>query len=239
MKVCLVIPCYNEEKRLDIQSFVEFAKENDHYDLLFVNDGSMDKTIQILEELSKNHHNIESLDLKKNQGKAEAVRLGFLHGVNKGIYDYIGFWDADLATPCSELKNFDTILVKNQFEIVMGSRVLRLGGMIERKWYRHLLGRLFATVASVSLKLPVYDTQCGAKFFKANIIEHLFNEKFISYWIFDVEILFKYTRAEKNALKKIYELPLNEWRDVAGSKLSFFDFFKAPIELINICRRYK
>jgi glycosyltransferase involved in cell wall biosynthesis len=237
MKICLVIPCYNEESRLNIDEIKRFAKSSNSYHLLFVNDGSKDGTLNVLEGLSGELENLDFLDLEQNGGKAEAVRRGMLHGKTLGQFEYLGFFDADLATPFEELSKFEATMSSKDFDIVMGSRVLRLGGEIDRKWYRHLLGRLFATVASISLKLPVYDTQCGAKFFKNSIVDSLFKEKFISYWIFDVELLFRYKLSNTEA--NIYELPLDRWIDVAGSKLSPFDFFKAPMELYRICKKYK
>ncbi|WP_372656152.1 dolichyl-phosphate beta-glucosyltransferase [Halobacteriovorax sp.] len=239
MSICLIIPCFNEESRLDIHSFKEHAKNNSNHHFLFVNDGSSDGTLKILEEISRDSSNIDYLDLKDNGGKAEAVRLGFLHSLKLGTFSEVGFWDADLATPLSELPYFEQVLNEKKYDIIMGSRVLRLGGHIDRKWYRHVLGRLFATVASITLKLPVYDTQCGAKFFKTDLVEKLFSEKFVSYWIFDVELLFRYCKIEKQASEKIYELPLNHWIDVEGSKLCTFDFLKAPLELRKIYKKYK
>ena len=237
MKTCLVIPCYNEESRLNIEEIKKFADLDKDTHLLLVNDGSKDRTLSILKKLSSDIENIEYLDLEVNAGKALAVRLGMLSAHKKDIFSYIGYFDADLATPFSEVENFKRIMSIESYDIVMGSRILRLGGDVDRKWYRHLLGRLFATFASISLGLPVYDTQCGAKFFKANLVEELFFEKFISYWIFDVELLFRY----KNLVEKssIYELPLDKWVDVAGSKLSPIDFLKAPMELLKIYKKYK
>ncbi|WP_127717880.1 dolichyl-phosphate beta-glucosyltransferase [Halobacteriovorax sp. HLS] len=237
MKTCLVIPCYNEESRLNIEEIKKFADLDKDTHLLLVNDGSKDRTLSILKKLSSDIENIEYLDLEVNAGKAQAVRLGMLSAHKKDIFSYIGYFDADLATPFSEVENFKRIMSIESYDIVMGSRILRLGGNVDRKWYRHLLGRLFATFASISLGLPVYDTQCGAKFFKANLVEELFLEKFISYWIFDVELLFRYKKlVEKSS---IYELPLDKWVDVAGSKLSPLDFLKAPMELLKIYKKYK
>lgn len=240
VKLCLVVPCYNEEQRLPVKSFSNFLGR-EGVDLLFVNDGSTDKTLAVLENLCAKFENASCLDLDKNRGKAEAVRRGFLYADKKGSYSHIGYWDADLATPLSEVDNFLSVIESNSYELVMGSRILRLGGYIERSFIRHFLGRLFATVASLVLKIPVYDTQCGAKVFKSSLVEKIFSEKFVSYWIFDVELLFR-LRNEKRKQRvfadRVYELPLTKWRDIEGSKLGLFDFLKAPFELFKIRKKY-
>ena len=237
--LCLVVPCYNEEKRLPISQFSKFLEETKNH-VLFVNDGSLDSTLNILEDISTRFDNAHVLDLEKNGGKAEAVRRGFLHVQSLGDFQWVGFWDADLATPLSEVDNFLKVSALEEYNILMGSRILRLGGTIERSLKRHLLGRVFATVASNILRLPVYDTQCGAKLFRSHLIEPLFSEKFISYWVFDVELLFRYRDfvGRHNYGQKIYELPLARWKDIAGSKLHPLDFLKAPMELLKMCLKY-
>ena len=169
MRICLVIPCYNEESRFNLKEIETFAASSKSFHLFFVNDGSSDGTLEMLRKLSKEYDNIDHLNLSNNLGKAEAVRNGFINSKKLGKFDFIGFWDADLATPFTELVSFKTQMETGKYDIVMGSRVLRLGGAIQRKWYRHYLGRIFATFASISLDLPVYDTQCGAKFFKSSL----------------------------------------------------------------------
>ena len=106
-----------------------------------------------------------SLILEKNYGKGEAVRRGLMQGLSKS-YAYLGFADADLATPVTELARLYDVARAKDIAIVLGSRWLRIGARIERSGARHYLGRVFATFASQLLDLPIYDTQCGAKFFK-------------------------------------------------------------------------
>ena len=155
---------------------------------------------------------------------------------NDKSYDYLGLWDADLATPLDEIARFFDVIKKRKVDCIIGSRIRKLGSSIKRKRYRHVLGRIFATIASWILKLPVYDTQCGAKLFKREAAKKIFEKKFISYWPFDVELL---CRLKKYNYKNLYELPLVKWEDVKGSKLSLFDFIKVPIELIKIWLHYR
>ncbi|HKU42530.1 MAG TPA: glycosyltransferase [Polyangiales bacterium] len=241
----IVVPCYNEAERLSVDSFREFAAAEPGIRFLFVNDGSTDDTSVVLESLAAAEpEKFEHLDQAMNQGKAEAVRTGMLHALRQRPR-YAGYWDADLATPLDEIPRFIAVLDEHpRRDICFGSRVRLLGRAIERNPVRHYLGRLFATVASLVLDLAVYDTQCGAKLFRAtSTAEALFAEPFSVNWTFDVELIAR-LQAERlrsgqsSAADCIYELPLNVWHDVAGSKVHASDFFKALFEMQRIYARY-
>lgn len=233
MTIAFVVPCYNEAKRTKFHVFKEWKKSNSDVDFFFVNDGSTDNTLEVL----KSHfEDSQIIDLPKNGGKAEAVRLGMLQLCTLEKYSHIGFLDADLATPLSEIELF-LKQVKREKLVIMGSRWLHLGVNIQRKWYRHYLGRVFATAASILLNLPVYDTQCGAKLFGRKELVGVVEQPFISKWIFDVE-LFLRLKNSGVPIKAWYEVPLNNWEDVAGSRLKITDFLKAPLEMLALYRRY-
>ena len=240
MVAVIVIPCYNEENRLNKQAFMDFVKENPSVAFLFVNDGSSDNTLDILTQLINNQENLLLLNLEKNSGKAEAVRQGVLYVAENYDCDFIGFLDADLAIPLDEILNFLHIMQRYDFNAVTALRLMRLGAKIKRKFFRHIFSRIFATTTSVLLKLPVYDTQCGAKMYKKQIIKPLFNDRFISKWLFDVEILARYIKifGRENAIINIYECPLYRCDDLDGSSLKARDFLNAPVELWKIKRKY-
>lgn len=233
-KVCIIIPCYNEGKRLPIKDFETFIAENEVH-FCFVNDGSKDNTIQVLQQIQeKFKYKVQICDLNPNIGKANAVRQGIL-SVYKN-YDYVGYLDADLATPLYEINNLMNEFASNtKLKLVFGSRILTLNSSIERKAYRHYFGRIIATCISIILQLNIYDTQCGAKLFKKELVEECFEKEFISRWLFDVEI-FKRIKAitGKNAKNIIKEMPLQQWIDVDESKITFFDMLKVPLELLKI-----
>lgn len=241
----IVVPCYNEERRLNIDSFLKFKNVSHEISFLFVNDGSTDGTLRILESLRESRPSEFSvLNLQPNRGKAEAVRQGTL-AASKVQPDYIGFWDADLATPLDTIAAFvDLAESRPELQVIIGSRVKLLGRRIERRPVRHYVGRVFATVVSTMLDLAVYDTQCGAKLFRASPSMYaVFREPFTSRWIFDVEILARLIQSRRGndlpqARDIIYEFPLTEWRDVPGSKLGYSDFFRAGWDLLKIHNRY-
>ena len=240
MQKIIIIPCYNEANRLPAHDFVEFAINNQEILFLFVNDGSTDNTLEVINSLASQNDCFLSLDLDKNGGKAEAVRQGMLYAANNFESEYIGFWDADLATPLNEIPRFIESAQLNHFHIVSGLRLMRLGAKVKRLRSRHYLGRFFATAASLVLKLPVYDTQCGAKLYQTDVVNSLFKDPFITRWLFDVELLARYIQlfGKEKAKNNIYECPLFQWEDIKGSSLKFKDFFKAPFELIKIRQKY-
>lgn len=238
-KVCIVFPCYNEQNRLESAAFINSYQQHDFH-FLFVNDGSTDKTMEVLEEIKNGREDkISILDLKQNIGKAEAVRLGMLHADATNEFSIIGFLDADLSTPITEIPKILSHFKTGKL-FVFGSRFQRIGVTINRKVYRHYLGRVFATVASNMLKIPVYDTQCGAKFFKSDVIALLFNEEFKSNWTFDLEIFYRLLAKYKNTTINdiASEIPLEKWEDKNGSKIKLKHLLKVPFDLIAIYLHY-
>ena len=244
-KVVIVVPCYNEEKRLDAAKFKEFRDRARDIRFIFVNDGSTDQTGAVLEGLrASGPEAFEVRNLPSNVGKAETVRQGILRAFASRP-DYVGFWDADLAAPLEAIPEFCRLLDERpQIEMVFGSRVRLLGRRIERPALRHCFSRAFAALVSFLLGLKVYDTQCGAKLFRASEeIQDLFKEPFLTRWIFDVEIIARLIRSRRGASlppaeEVIYEMPLEEWRDMRGSKVTAADGFRALLELVRIWRRY-
>jgi dolichyl-phosphate beta-glucosyltransferase len=247
-RVTLVIPCYNEAARLDVERFAGFGLEGHTLRLLFVDDGSGDATLSVLERIrAAAPQTVRILALEKNRGKPEAVRHGFLHALEwpaDEAPEVLGFWDADLATGLEELPAFCAELERHEaIDIVLGARVKLLGRSIERKAWRHYFGRCFATAVSQALSLGVYDTQCGAKLFRVNeALRTAFAAPFFTRWIFDVEILARYlgyyaTRGISIA-ERVVELPLMAWRDVAGSKVRFSAGLRAFVDLAKIHRVY-
>jgi len=231
--VILVIPCYDEEKRLDPEGFCRIV-DTSPLSLLFVDDGSTDRTGEILARVvARLDGRGELLTLPRNGGKGEAVRQGMLHAFRSSPA-FVGFADADLSTPPDEIVRLARKAVSRPEPVVMGSRVKLLGREIERRAFRHYGGRVFATVASLALGLPVYDTQCGAKFFRVtDPLRRALAHPFTSRWGFDVELIARLLRASYGA-SDFVEIPLKVWRDVAGSKVRPLPALRTYIDLIRI-----
>jgi dolichyl-phosphate beta-glucosyltransferase len=241
--VTIVVPCFNEEQRLDTGQFRAFSAPGHRVDFCFVNDGSTDGTLRVLEALrAEDPERFPVVNLERNSGKAEAVRRGIVAASERGA-DIVGFWDADLATPLAEIPGFlDVFATRPEIEMVFGARVRLLGREISRNPSRHYFGRVGATLISQTLGLAVYDTQCGAKLFRnRDGLRQVFAKPFLSRWIFDVEIIARYVQlwGRERASKSIYELPIRVWRDVHGSKVKSTDFLRALRDLRKIRKAYR
>ncbi len=222
-RVTIVVPCFNEAQRLNVVVLREFARENAAITFLLVNDGSTDATGEVLEQLHRGDPDSFSVcDLPVNAGKAEAVRQGLLRAFREGP-EYVGYWDADLATPLESILTFHAVLdSRPDIDMVFGARVCLLGRSVERRPLRHYLGRMFATAASAALGVGFYDTQCGAKLFRVSPeLASAFETPFLTCWIFDVEMIARLIFARRGSGRPridqaVYEYPLHIWRDVAG-----------------------
>lgn len=224
--IILVIPCFNEARRLDLKAFAGAAPG---IRFLFVDDGSTDGTADVISARMPEAGKL--IRLKENSGKAEAVRQGVISALDGEKVDWIGYWDADLSTPLDEVGKF--LDFAGRADAIYGSRVKRLGASIVRSRFRHGIGRTFATVSQVLLHLDAYDTQCGAKLFRPEAARTAFRDPFISRWIFDVEILLRLRG------RHIIESPLSRWADVRGSKVRVFSSaIRIFTDLVAIRRRY-
>jgi len=244
----IVIPCYNEADRLcrdDVYQLIEDTR----VDVLLVDDGSSDGTLELLRTIAiDSGGRVCVIALDVNRGKAEAVRKGLVYGSEPNRnYDVVGYIDADFATPADEVIRLLDAMSAVEVQVVMGARVARLGARIQRTALRHYLGRLFASIASIILQLPVYDTQCGAKFFvNSDRLRNAVATPFHSRWVFDVELLGRLLApsATEGPLRvaDFLEEPLRCWEDRAGSKLALWGMFRAGFDLIRlvwILRRWR
>ena len=239
--VCLVVPCYNEEQRLPVAALLAFLDSHPHVSFCLVDDGSRDGTLEVLRTLqAQRPERVLVVPVSPNGGKAEAVRAGVRHAHTAGSWPFIGYWDADLSTPLSEVDHLHAALLANpECRLAMGSRVKRLGSNIDRRITRHVLGRIFAACASGILGLSVYDSQCGAKLFRRDTVDVFFAQPFLTRWLFDLEMLVRLRNAiGLVGMNAACEVPLSRWTEVGGSKLGLSAMVGVPIELLRIRAGY-
>ncbi|SDX03689.1 glycosyltransferase [Flavobacterium degerlachei] len=238
----VVIPCYDEELRLLSDEFRSFVNSNLGYHLCFVNDGSKDNTLQVLEKLREgNEDHISIYDCEKNGGKAEAVRLGMLHLAKQEQFNYIGFLDADLSTDFEDFHDLVNTISNSNFKIVSGSRMARMGADITKESARAIISKIINLIIRKTIGMDFNDTQCGAKIMSKDVIENTFQEKFLTKWLFDVEIFMRMKKiyGDEETKKLVCEQPLKRWIHADGSKLSFKDSLKIVFQIGQIAIHYR
>jgi glycosyltransferase involved in cell wall biosynthesis len=239
----LIIPCYNEADRFPQQEIETFLAQVDDVALLLVNDGSADRTSEVLAALRQRWpEHVHVLELGQNAGKAEAIRQGVRSEVAQQAWHTIGYLDADLATPMHEIQRLlARFRSQPALRMLTGLRLARLGADVHRQPLRHYAGRVIATLISLILGLRVYDTQCGAKLLRAEDARALFAEPFLSKWLFDVELfarqLIRLGQDELRATTR--EEPLEVWIEKGDSRIKRTDLLRIPWDLFRIWRRYR
>ena len=239
--IALIIPCYNEASRFPVNRFVSFLKKKKAVSIYFVNDGSSDNTDSVLEDLRiKFPEHVSVINQEKNEGKAAAVRLGMNNALRNNKFDRFAFLDADLSTSIEECILLSKKITK-EISFVFGSRIKKLDNKIQRKAHRFIIGRVIATFISKMLRLPIYDSQCGCKIFSREWTTLIFNEVFLTRWLFDVEIFYRLINhfGRTKIQTKILEVPLSAWIDSENSKVSLFYGIKVWFDLLKIYRHYK
>lgn len=232
----IVVPCYNEETRLDATAFLAALDRDPTMNFVFVNDGSADGTLAMLTTLQAvRPERITVLSLARNTGKAEAVRQGLLHASTSGA-DFVGYWDADLATPLDAIGDFVRVMSRfADIEVVFGARRALLGHRIERTLKRRAVSRICGALARQAIRLPVSDTQCGAKLLRNTpVLAKALTEPFTAGWLFDVELFTRISALVSDRRRAFYEQPLAEWNEIAGSKVSARAILKSGLQMMRL-----
>ena len=235
-KTLIVVPCYNEAERLNISAFLHYLATSPDVSFIFVNDGSSDATLDRLMELKRCAPDRATiLDLSRNSGKAEAVRQGLIAATEMGA-DLVGYWDADLATPLDAIDDFTRVLNKlGDTQVVYGARRILLGHRIQRTLGRQIVSRLCAMLARQAIRLPVGDTQCGAKLLRNSpALREALARPFSAGWLFDVELFTRLSVRLTDRRTAFFELPLTEWDEVAGSKVSATAIFNSGLRMLRL-----
>ncbi len=235
MKLSVIIPAYNEERRLPktLQSISQyFSQQTYDYEILIINDGSKDNTAQVARQMEKEFANVRLIDNKENHGKGYVVRKGMLEAKGK----YRLFTDADNSTSIDQVEKMWPWFDKG-FDVVIGSRDVK-GAVLDppQPWIRKIIfGESFKLLRKFIIGLwRIADTQCGFKGFSAKAAEDVFSHTKIDGFVFDVECL---TLAKRLGYK-IKEIPIT-WVNDLESKVKlkhvikmFFGMLKLRADLI-------
>jgi glycosyltransferase involved in cell wall biosynthesis len=236
----MVVPCFNEGARWDMSYWLDMI-EIPNVSWVFVDDGSTDNTRGLLLEVQG--ATARAMCLPRNQGKAQAIRLGLLSALSQGTANGsgVGFIDADGAFTRGDVTRlvgkFDEVVsTDNRFDALWSARVAMAGRNIQRSAVRHYLGRLVATYLALGSDLVPYDTQSGLKLFEASSdLAECLAIPFRTRWLFEVELISRWKMLTGRTLG-IWEEPLDDWRDVHGSKVTPRESLRIAGELIEVKR---
>jgi dolichyl-phosphate beta-glucosyltransferase len=222
--VSLVVPAYNEEKRLgaSLKTIHDWMRANfERFEITVVDDGSTDRTADVVTDFSENAPEVELLSLRQNSGKGYAVRSGMMSAEG----DYVIFTDADLSTPIEEVaKALD--LMKQGWDVVIGSRALPESDVqVHQNFLRELMGKTFNRIVRMMSGLPFPDTQCGFKCFTQKAAKDIFSRAVINGFAFDVEAL---VLAKKFGYRAT-DMPIR-WVNSPASKVRIFS---SPLQMLR------
>ncbi|MEX2027927.1 MAG: dolichyl-phosphate beta-glucosyltransferase [Candidatus Curtissbacteria bacterium] len=214
IKLSVVVPVYNEEKRLGsgFDHYHSYLKKQKYsWEIIFVNDGSRDKTLNLLEEFVKDKLQVKIVTYPKNQGKGYAI----CQGMKKAQGKYILFTDLDHSVPIQTVETFFPYFEEG-YSVVIGSRRVKGAKIaVHQKPLREFLGRGFTAIVNMFIYWGVADATCGFKAFESSVAKKIFSKITVYDWAFDAEILYI---CKKNNIK-LAQAPVT-WSDARGSKVS-------------------
>lgn len=228
MYLSIVIPAYNEEKRIGktILAINEYLqKQNYSYEIIVADDGSKDNTVNLVKNLGEKVKNLRVIDNKENHGKGYVVR----HGIMEAKGEYRLFMDADNATTVDQVENLLPFF-KNGYDVVIGDRDLKESEIKKHQSrFKEILGDMANVLIQILAVPGIKDTQCGFKCFSAKFAEEIFPKLKVNRWGFDIEIL---ALARKFGYK-IKTVPV-VWINDEESKVSMSGYINTLKELFQI-----
>lgn len=214
IKLSVIVPCYNEEKRFQ-KGFYHYysylAKQKYLWELIFVNDGSHDKTFELMKRAARSKAQVRVLSHTPNKGKGYAI----IHGALEAKGQYILFTDLDHSVPINTVEKFFDFFDKG-YKVVIGSR--RIKGaqiLVHQHPLRESLGRGFTLLVRLLIDFKIRDATCGFKAFEKEVAKKIFTKLTVFDWAFDAEIIF----ICKKLGYKIAQAPVS-WSDVRGTKVN-------------------
>ncbi len=235
----IVIPCYNEEGKIasTLTQVIGFMNSfSASYEVVVVDDGSADSSVEKIKEYQKDHSHIRLIE-NSHKGKGPTLWKGVMESVGEYIY----LADADLSAPMTELKKLSTWLIDNGYDVAIASREGHGAERVDEPYYRHLMGRIFNAWVQLVALPGINDSQCGFKLFKSEAAKNIFgrlsiygdnaeviNKPYMG--AFDVEVLF----IARKLGYKIKEVPVS-WTHIKTTRLSpFRDSFKMAKDVLKV-----
>ncbi len=236
IKSALVVPFFNESERINNHFFQSILDLNIHH-LIFVDDGSSDKSFEIISHILGDDERIMFLRNERNLGKSEALRLGFLKSLDLQC-NLIITSDADGAVMFEDIRESLELAVSEIVSspsksidplIVSGARVRLSGWSIERSTFRQWIGRVIATLVSLISRVEMYDPQSPLRVYLIDIelFKKSLERKFSTRWFSEVELILRLSNCapEFNCSDlRIYEFPMKFFKDIDGGNLSYRKF---------------
>lgn len=212
--ISIVIPCYNEEARLEptLRETAEYFRSRDRVvEILVVDDGSRDGTALLADRVAREYPEIRLIRLAANRGKGHAVRTGVVNSVGRRVL----FADADGATPIREVEKLERALERGA-HVAIGSRAIAgTDAEVKAKFYRRIIGRTFHLLVETLTVRGFADTQCGFKMFRGDVAQELFTRMRMDGFSFDVEVLLMARRGGH----RVAEVAVN-WTHQPGSRVN-------------------
>ena len=229
MNISVVVPVFNEEAMIlkNIGSMLRFCRDNFRQsEVIIVNDGSVDRTGKIIEDLTREHNEVVIITNSTKRGKGYSLRLGLCRA--RG--EYVCFTDADLSAPIQQVKELICWIEKG-FDIVIGSRGLPDSKIeVRQSWCRENAGKTFNVLLRTMTALKFKDTQCGFKVLRQETLKEIVPMTTLDGFCFDAELL--YIASKLNY--KIREVPIT-WRNSSDSRVNLFlDPLRMLLELLQI-----
>jgi dolichyl-phosphate beta-glucosyltransferase len=227
--ISVAVPAFNEGARLPrlVETLVDVGLRIQAPTVEFIisDDGSRDEDakryVELVSEAQARFtaagvpHRIRCLRAPRNGGKGSAIRRAWLDAA-EGT-QWLAFLDADGAISGEEFWRLASLLsAQAPFDVLAASRVKMAGRNVDRKLFRHLQGRVFATLTEQLFKLGFYDTQCGLKFLRARLLRPVLEQLAENRWLLDVELLVLMKRQGA----RLREEPIH-WHEPGGSKVRF------------------
>jgi len=225
----IVIPAYNEEKRIGktLERILEFFEAKSFSaEILVVDDGSSDRTVEVVKSFSSGKTPLKVISYEKNRGKGYAIKTGMLAASG----DYALFTDADMSTPIEMFDRFEPYM-KQELDVIIGTRKTE-GAYVgkHQPFYRENMGKVFTWLSNRLLGLDTSDFTCGFKCFHHRTIEPVFASQQISGWGYDTEIIF----IAKRKGFRIREVPVSWYNDEATRVKLWKNVFTCLLELYQI-----